>query len=320
MEAALNPYRQHIRPIRSRKDILAVADLIEICFADHMDVDGHEYVHHLRRFAVPEEGLAGKLLEPFQLPVRGLVWEEDGRIVGNLSLINLNRHGKRYNLIANVATHPDYRRRGIARHLTETALQQIREAGEKEAWLHVREDNPVAYHLYLSLGFREENRRTNWLWEPQHGFFQKVKNESIHITPRHAADWQFQSQWLDEIYPPSVAWNLPLDKKRLKPNFWKDLWLWLNGSPLMHLSARKKDQLVGVVSWQPTGAYADMLWVTARKEWEEEGIAVLLPEMRRRLHLNRPLTVNYPANRAVEGFRQAGFHPHVTLIWMRIQF
>lgn len=320
MEVALSSSRQHIRPLRSRKDILAVADLIEICFADHMDFDGREYIRYLRRFAVPDEGLTGKLLEPFQLPVRGLVWEEDGKIVGNLSLISFNRQGKRYTLIANVATHPAYRRRGIARLLTENALQQIHERGETEAWLHVREDNPAAIQLYQSLGFEERCRRTSWLWEPQYGFLPKVSNEKIRITHRQASDWPLQSRWLDEVYPPEITWNLSLDKNRLKPNFWKDLWHWLNGGEAFHLSAYRNDVLAGVISWQPTSAYADMLWLAADRQDEEEVVAVLLPAAGRRLRNGRPLTVNYPAQWATEGFRRAGFQPHVTLIWMRIQF
>lgn len=319
MEVALPSSRQHIRPLRSRKDILAVADLIEICFADHMDFDGREYIRYLRRFAVPDEGLTGKLLEPFQVPVRGLVWEEDGQIVGNLSLISFNRQGKRYTLIANVATHPAYRRRGIARLLTENALHQIRERGEPEAWLHVREDNPAAIHLYQSLGFEEQCRRTSWLWEPHYGFLPKVSSEKIRVMHRQASDWPLQSRWLDEIYPPEISWNLSLDKNRLKPNFWKDLWRWLNGGEALHLSAYRDDSLAGVISWQSTSAYADILWLAADRQYEEEIIAVLLPAAGRRLRNGRPLAVNYPAQRAIEGFRQAGFQPHVTLIWMRIQ-
>ncbi len=316
MEAVLPSSRSHVRPLRSRKDVLAVADLIEICFADHMDVDGREYIRYLRRFAVSDEGLAGKLLEPFQVPVRGLVWEEDGQIVGNLSLISFNRQGKRYTLIANVATHPAYRRRGIARSLTETALQQIRERGENEVWLHVREDNPAAIQLYKSLGFEEQCRRTSWLWEPHYGFLPKIHHEMIRIGPRQTGDWLQQSRWLDETYPVDITWNLSLDK----PNFWKDIWHWLNGGEAMHLSARWKDQLVGVVSWQPTSAYADILWLAAAPQHDIDVVPLLLTAAGRRLRNGRPLTVNYPAQRAVEGFRRAGFQSHVTLIWMRIQF
>ncbi|MFN7034885.1 MAG: GNAT family N-acetyltransferase [Bellilinea sp.] len=318
MDVALLSSHQHIRPVRSRKDILAVADLIEICFADQMDVDGREYIRYLRRFAIPDEGLAGRLLEPFQAPVRGLVWEEDGQIVGNLSLISFNRQAKRYTLIANVATHPAYRRRGIARRLTETALQQICDRGENEAWLHVREDNPAAIQLYQSLGFEEHCRRTNWLWEPHYGFLPKVNHEIIRIVARQPGDWPQQSRWLDEVYPAEITWNLPLDKNRLKPNLWKDLWRWLNGGEALHLSARWNDHLVGVASWQPTSAYADIVWLAVAAEHEDEVIPVLLTTAGRRLRNGRPLAVNYPARRAAEAFHRAGFQPHVTLIWMRI--
>ena len=66
-----------------------------------------------------------------------------GRIVGNLSLIPFVRRGHVVYLIANVAVHPDYRRRGIARQLTQTALDYLRQRGVSSAWLQVRDDNPV---------------------------------------------------------------------------------------------------------------------------------------------------------------------------------
>ena len=56
-----------------------------------------------------------------QMPVSGYVWEDSGRITGNVSLMPVNKDGSRAFMIANVAVHPDYRRLGIGRVLTEQA-------------------------------------------------------------------------------------------------------------------------------------------------------------------------------------------------------
>jgi ribosomal protein S18 acetylase RimI-like enzyme len=40
-------------------------------------------------------------------------------------------------LIANIATHPDYRRKGIARALTERSMQHAHEKKVDNIWLHV---------------------------------------------------------------------------------------------------------------------------------------------------------------------------------------
>ena len=50
--------------------------------------------------------LAPRMTEIASLPLTGYVWEQDGRIVGNASLIPFRDNGKRIFLIANVATHP----------------------------------------------------------------------------------------------------------------------------------------------------------------------------------------------------------------------
>src|ERR671919_3167426 len=98
---------------------------------------------------------ASRMTETTSLPLTGYVWEQDGRIIGNASLIPFRDHGKRVYLIANVATHPDYRRRGIGRALTERTMKQAHDKNAAAVWLHVRDDNPGAIHLYAGLGFQE---------------------------------------------------------------------------------------------------------------------------------------------------------------------
>ncbi|MFQ5585801.1 MAG: ribosomal protein S18-alanine N-acetyltransferase [Thermodesulfobacteriota bacterium] len=57
--------------------------------------------------------------------------------------------------ILNVAVHPDFRHRGIARELITFALCNMEEMGAHDLFLEVRLSNNVAIHLYESLGFRE---------------------------------------------------------------------------------------------------------------------------------------------------------------------
>ncbi len=41
----------HLRPLDVQRDLLAVADLIELCFASTMDADGEQYLRQMRRAA-----------------------------------------------------------------------------------------------------------------------------------------------------------------------------------------------------------------------------------------------------------------------------
>lgn len=248
----------------------------------------------------------------------GFVWEENGRIVGNLSLIPFVRRGHFVYLIANVAVHPDYRRNGIAHQLTQTALDYVRRRGVSSVWLQVRDDNPVAYHLYLSLGFIEQVRRTTWQssasgttplnWRPLEG---------ISIHHRRMQDWNQQLARLREIYPPDVAWNLPLSFSRLSPNLVNQFSRWLQGKSQEHWTAYYEDKLVGALSWEPMRSSTNSLWLAAWGEHEEAAVQSLLTHARFSLSgRSRPMAVNYPAGRSAEAFLRAGFSNHQTLIWM----
>src|SRR5574339_721274 len=161
-----------MRPLNVLRDLSAVADLIELCFSPTMDNDGQRYISDMRRASHDDSFLrwASHMKETATLPLMGYVWEQDGRIVGNASLIPFRDKGKRVFLVANVATHPDYRRHGIGRALTERVMKQARDKKASAIWLHVRDDNPGAIKLYEELGFREVARRTTWTALPDSSY------------------------------------------------------------------------------------------------------------------------------------------------------
>src|SRR5512134_2461780 len=101
----------HVRSMNMFRDLPAVADLIELCFAETMDNDGQRYIADMRRASRDGSFLkwASHMPETASLPLTGFVWEEDGHIIGNASLIPFRDTGKRIYLIANIAVHPDSR-------------------------------------------------------------------------------------------------------------------------------------------------------------------------------------------------------------------
>lgn len=90
----------------------------------------------------------------------GYVWEMDGRIVGNATVLTTTTRG-RY-LIVNVAVHPDYRHSGIARQLMESAMDLVRARHGREIMLQVENDNEPALKLYRSLSFKDIGSVTTW--------------------------------------------------------------------------------------------------------------------------------------------------------------
>lgn len=64
--------------------------------------------------------------------------------------------------IATIATHPDYRRRGIARKLLAYALQSAMREGAQSSFLEVRESNLPAQDMYRKFGYVEVGRRKRY--------------------------------------------------------------------------------------------------------------------------------------------------------------
>jgi ribosomal protein S18 acetylase RimI-like enzyme len=311
----------HIRLLDIHRDLIPVADLIETCFSNTLDADGREYLRQIRRAAVDHAYLRWipGASERVSMPLFGYIWEQDRRILGNLSLIPIQKNGSWLYLIANVAVHPEYRRHGIARELTLKALEHIRQHGVSSAWLQVREENSAAYLLYRSTGFVERSRRTTWI--NQHVPPPNLRDD-ITVTGRRYADWDQQRILLDEIYPAEVTWNLLYNPGHFNPSFWIQLWRWLNGDTQEHWVARKRGngQPLGFATWEPLPTLNDQIWIAAKPEDEEKAIEALLPYARQQLYSRgRTININYPAGRAIGAFTNCGFTPLNTLIWMENQ-
>jgi ribosomal protein S18 acetylase RimI-like enzyme len=311
------PFPRNLRPFDIRKDLLAVADLVELCFANSLDADGRLYIRQMRQAAHngPLLELASGGGNRVDLPMGGFVWQEDDRVVGNLSLIPHRREGGRVYLIDNVAVLPEYRQRGIARALTQAALEEIESRGQKETWLQVDENNVAAVGLYRSMGFRERLRRTSWRTQPQRDLIVQTNNR-LTLRHRQPSDWSAQKNWLLKNYPADVRWQLPVDLKLLQPGLKGGLQRLFSERQVWQWGVEDKRELIAVLSWQSSSLEADRLWLAAEEGKEEDAIPLLASHMHAMLRQGRPLALNYPAGRAEQTFSHAGFQPVRTLIWM----
>ncbi len=319
---ASTPSMGHLRPFDARHDLNPLADLIELCFADTLDRDGYSYLKQMRSAAHFSASLGWLLTIPAHpnLPLSGYVWEEQGQLVGNLTLIPYYTLGRRYYLIANVAVHPNHRRQGIASRLTKKAIEHAQQHGAHSLWLQVREDNQAAIRLYRSLGFSEKARRTTWVWEliPNAAAHPASPPTGIQIGRRRKEDWLSQRAWLRQAYPPEVDWYLSLKIAALGPGLWGALYRLWHSMTVDHWCARQNHHLLGVVTWQSVPSYADILWLATKPEYEEQVVQALLPFVCKRFTPHRSLLLDYPAGRAFQAFQAAGFQPRQTLIWMSL--
>jgi GNAT superfamily N-acetyltransferase len=310
----------HLRKLDVRSDLEAVADLVEMCFAETLDMDGKRYLQQMRAAAKSAHLLnwTNTLNEYSSHPMTGYVWEEEGQIVGNLSLIPFNSSGERCYLIANVAVNPLYRGRGIARTLTVAGLDHARNHRVAAAWLQVRHDNPSAIHIYESLGFRERLRRTTWR---NMGEVKDLQSDPVYqVGLRKASDWHSQRQWLQDVYPPEYSWHLSLDRTSLQPSLWGWIYRFFMLKYPRHWAVRQANRLLGVLTYLDAGTYGENLWLAAPQQEDGKALQALITHARLMIPRRRQLTLNYIAGHAQDEIRAAGFHDQQTLIWMSFRF
>lgn len=307
----------HIRPLNVLRDLSAVADLIELCFSSTMDNDGQRYLSDMRRASHDDSFLnwASRVTESASLPLMGYVWEQDGRIVGNSSLIPFRDHGKRIYLIANVATHPDYRRRGIGRALTERSMKQARDKNASAVWLHVREDNPGAIELYKGLGFQELARRTAWYATPDR--YLPLPNVDIRIAPRQPRFWPQQQDWLRRLYPEALDWYHQWNFNALRPGLWTWIYMLFVDFNIKQWAATRNDKLLATLTWMPHGSRSESLYAAIDQQADGNALTYLLLNARRVFANHTSISLDYPAGEMVEAIQAAGFKPRRTLLWMR---
>ncbi|MCS6800917.1 MAG: GNAT family N-acetyltransferase [Chloroflexota bacterium] len=200
-----------LRPFQLARDLRGVVRLIERAFAGE-DADDRLLPQEVLalQLAAPFLRAAGVLLPAARDLFAGFVWEQDGQIVGNVTLGRLGGDATRW-MIGNVAVDPAYRRAGIARRLTTAALAEIERRGGRVTILDVRADNAAAYALYRSLGFMRidqtlELRRPE-LRAPQSG--------PSCIRPLRAREWRALAALLDAAAPDLVRRFTPVQEQQV---------------------------------------------------------------------------------------------------------
>lgn len=160
--------------------------------------------------------------------VPGYVWLEDGLIVGNVSLIQSQLQG-RY-LIANVAVHPDYRRKGIARGLMEIAMEHVRLRKGREIFLQVRDENGSAVNLYRRLGFKAVGSVKNWYTSTSRLKLSHTDQSAGDIRPLRRSEWRTALNLDFLSVDPDLTWPSPAQSDKYDRSLVNRIETFINGS------------------------------------------------------------------------------------------
>lgn len=242
-----NRQEQGLRPVNLQTDLSQLADLIESAFSSSMDSSGRAAVREMRYLGRVGVGLGllSGLNELVQGMNLGYVWQENGRIVGNVSVYpadvpkDLGRHW----IIANVAVYPEYRGRGIAKRLMQASLDMIRQRAGGVAILQVDHDNTTALNLYRQLGFTQERAWSQWR---RNGFQPSVPTQPPPVSPhrvvqRKLGDSAAELRLAQRVRPSilgGVDWLRPTHLNTFRLDFFTRFNNWLNLREVQRLVIR----------------------------------------------------------------------------------
>lgn len=292
-----------LRPVNPRQDLGQLADLIEVAFAGNLDLVGRRMVREMR--TVGQWGwlgwMFGHLLLPPAARPMGYVWVEDGRLVGNASLLPVRNYPDRW-VMANVAVHPDFRRRGIGRQLVQASEQLAWDGGARTLVLQVEPGNRAASELYARLDFTHWGTRSSWRRLGGDSLREPADPNRIRRSQGH--DWRAHLALARAVSPGGVIWPFPLSERMFRNRRGVQHWLYWSGESLLGgLSVRQGPLLRLTMLVEPS--------VQGQIEYQL---------LRCGLQQARPdqtvLLQDYPVDTAAEALRALGFHERRALAWM----
>ncbi|MBN2472304.1 MAG: GNAT family N-acetyltransferase [Anaerolineae bacterium] len=324
-----NTHSGGIRRVNLVQDLRPIADLIELCFSDQMDSGGRATIQDMRMLS-----RMGPLLHLLALGDRmlrgigqGFVWEDGGRIVGNVTLFPAPFPAElgRVFVVANVAVHPDYRRRGLARHLMESSMEAIRRGGGTAAILQVDGGNEPARQLYLRLGYRSERVWHNWYRSSRQPAPYPLPGGPP-IVPRPGALWRAEYELAARLFPPErggLGWQRPLHRREFTQSSLAYALGLLGGSSTERWIVAEGDSIRASLWARAKFGRATELTLLCPPEEHAALAGPLLNYGLRRLEASyRGVTLEYPADIAEAEALLRGYHFSIrrTLEHMRIDF
>jgi GNAT superfamily N-acetyltransferase len=323
------PVSSGLRPVNLRTDLVPLADLIEIAFADTMDSSGRAAVREMRYLSRLGPGLnvlfgMNELAQGVGL---GFVWVEDGRVVGNTSVYPANVPTEPTWIIANVAVHPDYRGRGIAKQLVQASLAMIRRRSRSRrsvAVLQVDADNAIAQHVYERLGFVAERSWTQWRRGSSARTPPPLTDPSLYVTRRRPREWHAEYALAERLRPSAqggIGWLRPLH-----PSFFRGT---LRGYLRDIFSLRSLERLVirgeqddlRAVMWVESAFAASSVQLTLMVEPQYQGVydEALINLLTRRYSLRSALSLEHPADETITNaiLQRYAFSAQRNLVHMR---
>ena len=240
-----------IRPFDIRSDMVAMTDLVEIAFKGDLERWGSNFREQMEiaQKMVPLLKALSRISEVYRHTFDGFVWEEQQDMVSLVIIQKMGLDKTRW-MIGNVATHPDHRRKGLARKLVVRAMEHAKSFGAEICTLEVHAEAKPAYDLYRSLGFVHYDSITALKLDgvPK---VQVLPLGDYQIRSMKFNEWQSRYELATRVTPQAVQDFLPvsLAEHRISPieRITTPLVMRLQGLKLHRWAVEKDGQLVGTM-------------------------------------------------------------------------
>lgn len=311
------------RPINLNKDIPQVLELLELVFGASVDVDGRQLLAGNGYFGQP--AFIWRLSPAASRLALGYVWEEDGRIIGNATVLTTETAG-RY-LVVNVAVHPGYRRQGIARALMQMIANLVRTRNGREILLQVVKENVAARELYRSLAYTVIGSMVTWYAPASRlRLIDPVTDGSgsgPFIRELRSQEWQAAYRLDRMSLHPDLNWPKALPPDAYKKGLWRTVVNFLNGRQIeTWVTMNSQNQLVGLGSIVSEWGRSHQAIIRVHPTRYGQLERPLLAKLIRRFHYlpRRNVRIDHPDDDEVmnELLAEANFQPRRTLTHMRL--
>lgn len=310
------------RAINLNTDIPGILRLLELVFGKSLDAEGQRMFAGTAT-AAQSPAILWRLSPAAAKLSLGFVWEADGRIVGNVTVLTTEMPG-RY-LVVNVAVHPDYRRQGIARLLMKQVENLVRQRGGNQILLQVVKQNSAAVDLYKSLNYSTIGSMTNWSTS-----ISRLRRLDLNLESAGPAIRELKRQeWRDaygldrQALHNDLHWPEQLKPEAYKRGFWANVSNFLNGRQSeTWVTSSGQNQLVGLAQISTEWGRSHELTLRVHPAWQGRLERPLLAKLIRRLQQlpRRNAHIEHPDNDELVNalLQEANFQPRRTLTHMRL--
>ena len=307
------------RPVNLNTDIPQIVKLLENVFGATLDDEGRQLFSGIDSH---KPAILWRLNPNASRLSLGYVWEEDGRIVGNATVLKSRTPG-RY-LVVNVAVAPDYRRRGIARHLMEYVSEMVAERGGRQILLQVVKNNQAALRLYQSLHYQTAGSMTTW-YAPVSRLrsIAAAQTPGILIRQLRPDEWRAAYEFDQLALPPDLHWpDLP-QPDVYKNSVWNRLWNFFNGRQnKTWVAVNGQNEMAGLANVVSEWGRTHLVTLRISPDWRDAVArpltAVLIHHLRRMPRRNARIDHPEDDEPVSQLLAEAGFRPRRTLTHMRL--